>query len=187
MTSRQRLQRTLEHKPVDKLCFDLGAGGQTGMEVCAVHHLREALLGKSEHKVKISEPFQMLGEIDEELRKAVDADVVGVHPPCDMFDIRQIGWKSFTMPVTKLKKIIDSVATLELKDHNGQYETWNFPALGQGIVDIPGVLRFLKEQGHTGPLTIEIEGIRGIERDETEIKKDIADSVAYVRTLGRLK
>ena len=32
MTSRQRLQAALEHKPVDKLCFDLGAGGQTGKE-----------------------------------------------------------------------------------------------------------------------------------------------------------
>jgi hypothetical protein len=99
LTSRQRLQRTLEHKPVDKLCFDLGAGGQTGMGACAVHRLRQAVLGKSDHKVKISEPFQMLGEIDEELRKAIGADVVGVHPPCDMFGIHQDGWKSFTMPV----------------------------------------------------------------------------------------
>ena len=99
MTSRQRLQRTLEHKSVDKLCFDLGAGGQTGMGCCAVHRLRESLLGKSDHKVKISEPFQMLGEIDEELRKAIGADVVGVHPPCDLFGLRQKDWKSFTMPV----------------------------------------------------------------------------------------
>ena len=43
MTSRQRLQNALEHKPVDKLCFDLGAGGQTGMGACAVHRLREAI------------------------------------------------------------------------------------------------------------------------------------------------
>jgi hypothetical protein len=99
LTPRQRLQRTLEHKPVDKLCFDLGAGGQTGMGICAVHRLREAILGKSDHKVKVSEPFQMLGEVDEELRKAIGADVVGVHPPCDMFGLRQEGWKSFTMPV----------------------------------------------------------------------------------------
>ena len=89
MTSRQRLQRTLEHKPVDRFCFDLGAGGQTGMGVCAVHRLHEGVLGKSDHKVKVSEPFQMLGEIDEELRKAIGADVVGVHPPCDMFGIPQ--------------------------------------------------------------------------------------------------
>ena len=88
---------------------------------------------------------------------------------------------------TELKKIIDYVATVELKDHNGQYQTWNFPALGKGIVDIPGVLRILKKQGYAGPLVMEIEGVRGIERDQTKIKKDITDSAAYVRSLGRFK
>jgi inosose dehydratase len=88
---------------------------------------------------------------------------------------------------TELEKIIDYVATVELKDHNGRYQMWNFPALGKGVVDIPGVLRTLKKHGYTGPLVIEIEGVQGIERNETEIKKDIADSVAYVRSLGRFK
>jgi sugar phosphate isomerase/epimerase len=56
--------------------------------------------------------------------------------------------------------------------------------LGKGVVDIPGVLRILKKHGYTGPLVMEIEGVQGIERNETEIKKDIADSAAYVRSLG---
>ena len=88
---------------------------------------------------------------------------------------------------TELKKIIDYVATVELKDHNGRYQIWNFPALGKGVVDIPGVLRILKKHSYAGPLIMEIEGVRGIERDQTEIKKDIADSAAYVRSLGRFK
>ncbi len=81
----------------------------------------------------------------------------------------------------------EPMMTVELKDHNGQYQTWNFPALGKGIVDIPGVLRILKKQGYAGPLVMEIEGVRGIERDQTKIKKDITDSAAYVRSLGRFK
>jgi inosose dehydratase len=84
----------------------------------------------------------------------------------------------------ELEKIVDYVATVELKDHSGRYQEWNFPALGKGVVDIPGVLRILKQHGYTGPLVIEIEGVQGIERNETEIKKDIADSAAYVRSLG---
>jgi sugar phosphate isomerase/epimerase len=104
------------------------------------------------------------------------------------FDIANITYYNRnTDAVTELRKIIDWVATVELKDHNCQYETWNFPALGKGEVDIPGVLRLLKKKGYAGPLTIEIEGIKGIERNETEIKKDIADSVAYVRSLGNFK
>lgn len=98
MSSRQRLQAVLERKPVDRLCVDIGAGGQTGMGCCAVHRLREAVLGRSGHRVKVTEPYQMLGEIDEELRRALRLDVVGVHPPCDMFGVRQENWKPFTIP-----------------------------------------------------------------------------------------
>jgi len=106
MTPRERLAATLEHKPVDKLCVDFGAGGQTGMGCCAVHRLREAVLGKSDHIVKIIEPYQMLGEIDEELRKALNLDVVGVNPPCDMFGVRQENFKSFKMPVDGTEVLI---------------------------------------------------------------------------------
>lgn len=44
------------------------------------YHCREVLPGKSDYKVKVIEPYQMLGEIDEDLRKAIQADVVGVRP-----------------------------------------------------------------------------------------------------------
>ena len=46
--------------------------------------------------------------------------------------------------VAELKKIIDYVATVELKDHGGQPRTWDFPALGQGKIDFAGVLDVLK-------------------------------------------
>jgi hypothetical protein len=106
MTPRQRLTATLEHKPVDKLCVDFGAGGQTGIGCCAVDRLRAAVLGKSDHIVKIIEPYQMLGEVDEELRKALELDVVGVHPPCDMFGVRQENFKTFKMPVDGTEVLI---------------------------------------------------------------------------------
>jgi hypothetical protein len=99
MTSRQRLAATLNHEPVDRLCVDIGAGGQTGIGVCAVDRLRQAVLGKSGHKVKVAESYQMLGEIDEELRKALQLDVVGVHPPGNMFGFRNENFKPFTMPI----------------------------------------------------------------------------------------
>ncbi len=84
----------------------------------------------------------------------------------------------------ELKKIIEYVATVELKDHNGQFETWNFPPLGKGIVDLAGVVKILKEHGFCGPMTMEIEGVRGVERNEDQIKKEIADSAEYIRSLG---
>jgi uroporphyrinogen-III decarboxylase len=97
MTSRERLQATLNHEPVDRVCVDFGAGGQTGMGVCAVHRLRRAVLGDKDWRVKVTEPYQMLGEIDEELRCALGLDVVGIDPPMNMFGFANEGWKPFEM------------------------------------------------------------------------------------------
>ncbi len=89
--------------------------------------------------------------------------------------------------VTELRKIVGYVATVEIKDHTGGFETWTFPALGKGSVDIPGVLRLLKAHRYAGPITIEVEGVKGIERDEAQIKRDVGDSVAYLRTLAKFE
>ncbi len=84
---------------------------------------------------------------------------------------------------TELRKIIDYVATVEIKDQNGVYNDWNFPALGKGVVDIPAVLKALKEHDYAGPITIEIEGVKGVEWDEATTKQAIEDSVTYLRSL----
>ena len=116
LTSRQRLDAAINFRPVDRVCVDFGAGGQTGMGVCAVHRLRQAILGDKTWRVKVTEPYQMLGEIDEQLRKAIGLDVVGVHPRKDMFGISHDEWKSFTMP-------IDGTEVLVPKDFNYTADT----------------------------------------------------------------
>jgi sugar phosphate isomerase/epimerase len=89
-----------------------------------------------------------------------------------------------TDAVTELRKIIDYVATVEVKDHNGEFESWHFPAVGRGKVDFPAVLQILREHHYSGPITLEIEGIKGQTRTRPEIEQDIADSAAYLRSLG---
>lgn len=97
MTSRERLIATLNHQPTDRLCVDFGAGFQTGMGAGAVHRLRQELLGQPDFRVKVIESYQMLGEIDGELRQALALDVVGVHGPGTMFGFKNEDWKPFTM------------------------------------------------------------------------------------------
>lgn len=98
MNSRERLQCTLNHQAPDRLCVDFGAGFQTGMGAAAVHRLRQAVLGESDYRVKVIEPYQMLGELDDELRQALGLDVVGVHGPSTMFGFRTDGgWKPFEL------------------------------------------------------------------------------------------
>ena len=97
ISSRERLIKTLNHESTDRVCVDLGAGGQTGMGVVAVHRLRKALLGNNSYRVKVSEPYQMLGEIDEELRQVLELDVVGIDAPGTMFGFSCENWKPFEM------------------------------------------------------------------------------------------
>jgi uroporphyrinogen-III decarboxylase len=98
MTPRERLICTLKHESPDRLCVDLGAGGQTGIGAIALHHLNQALLPGYKEKVKIIEPYQMLGEVEEPLRRKLQLDVVGVPSPTTMFGFKNENWKPFTMP-----------------------------------------------------------------------------------------
>jgi len=117
-SSRRRLQAVLEHKTADQLCVDFGAGGQTGMGVCAVHRLRKVLLGEEDYRVKVTEPYQMLGEIDEDLRGALGLDVVGVSPRCNMFGFENTEWKPFRMPVDGTEVLVPGQFNYT-KDDNG--------------------------------------------------------------------
>jgi hypothetical protein len=98
LTSRQRLIQTLNHQEPERLCVDFGAGGQTGMGAGAVYRLHQALIGDPDYRVKIIEPFQMLGEIDDQLKSVLGLDVAGINPPVNMFGFRDEGWKPFDMP-----------------------------------------------------------------------------------------
>ena len=98
MTPRERLIKTLNNETPDRLCVDLGAGGQTGIGVSALHRLNEALLPGYTEKVKVIEPYQMLGGVEEPLRKQLQLDVVGIHGLSTLFGIKNENWKPFTMP-----------------------------------------------------------------------------------------
>ncbi len=97
MTSRQRLQTTLAHRQPDRVCVDFGSTFVTGIHAAAVARLRREILHDEDYRVKVVEPYQMLGEIDDALRDALGIDVVGVPPRTTMFGFELGGWKPFTM------------------------------------------------------------------------------------------
>jgi sugar phosphate isomerase/epimerase len=88
---------------------------------------------------------------------------------------------------TELEKVIDYVATVELKDHTGQHQVWNFPVLGKGVVDFPAVLKILEKHHFCGPITMEVEGVQGVAMDEDQTKRYIAESVKYIQSLGNFQ
>ena len=88
--------------------------------------------------------------------------------------------------VSELRQIISYVASVHLKDTDGGYRHWHFPALGTGVVDFVGVFSVLDEAGFTGPCTLEIEGVEGETKTRALICDRIAESVRFLRGLDRL-
>ena len=97
MNSRQRVEAALNHRQPDRVPLDLGATTVTGMQVSSVYKLRQALkLDPPGTPVKVTEPYQMLGEIAPDLLDALGVDVIALGRPSTMFGFKNEDWKPWT-------------------------------------------------------------------------------------------
>ena len=96
MTSRERVHAALDHKDPDKVPVDFGAAGVTGISASTIYKIRKTL-GLKDKPIKVIEPYQMLGEVDEELREIFCCDCVQILGYTDFFGSRNKGWKPWTM------------------------------------------------------------------------------------------
>jgi hypothetical protein len=98
MNSRERVNKALSHENPDYVPLDLGASAVTGMHVSSVYQLRQALgLDPPGTPVKVTEPYQMLGEIGLDLVEALGVDVVGLGGTRNFFGFENEGWKPWTL------------------------------------------------------------------------------------------
>jgi len=98
MTSRERVERVLNHRLPDRIPLDLGGTPVTGMHVSAVYMLRQALgLDPPGMPVRVIELLQMLGEIKPDLIEALGADVVPLQSPMTRLGFPNEGWKPWTL------------------------------------------------------------------------------------------
>lgn len=97
MNGKQRLAATLNHQQPEGVCVDIGATWISGMHVSVVDKLRKAVLGDHDYRVKVCEPYQMLGDIDDHLRDALGIDVIGRLGRKSLFGTDERQWKPFTM------------------------------------------------------------------------------------------
>jgi len=91
-SSRQNFIRTINHQQPDSVVVDFGSTAVTGIHVLIVEKLRE-YYGLEKKPVKVTEPYQMLGEIDTDLLKAMDIDVIGLFSAKNMFGVPNENWK----------------------------------------------------------------------------------------------
>jgi hypothetical protein len=75
MKSRQRITDALNHKAPDRVPVDFGATSVTGIHVLAIENLRR-YYGLEYRPVRVTDPYQMLGEVDAELIERIGVDAV---------------------------------------------------------------------------------------------------------------
>ncbi len=95
MNSKERVLATLNHEQPDRIAVDFGATPVTGIHVLAIENLRKHY-GLEQKPIKVTEPYQMLGEIDDDLMDILGIDVIGLSPGNNMFGIKNYGeYKEF--------------------------------------------------------------------------------------------
>lgn len=97
MDHKDRIRTTLDHREPDRIPLDFGATPVTGIHVLAIENMRK-LWGLPPRPIKVTEPYQMLGEIEEDLAELLEIDSVGVQPRNTMFGFPNEGWKEWRAP-----------------------------------------------------------------------------------------
>ncbi len=96
MNSYQKTRAALDHHDTP-VPIDFGSNVVTGMHVTCVAALRDHY-GLEKRPVKVSEPYQMLGDIDEDLKQAIGVDVECVWPESTIFGFRNENWQEWRTP-----------------------------------------------------------------------------------------
>lgn len=96
MDSRQRINAALMHKTPDRIPVDFGSTAVTGMHVTCVDALRK-YYGLRETPVKVCEPYQMLGFIEDDLKEVIGIDTRSLDGPRNMFGFENNDWKEYTL------------------------------------------------------------------------------------------
>lgn len=96
MTSRERVKKTLNHEIPDRIPLDLGATPTTGITASSLTKLRKAL-GLDSRPVKVHEPYQVLGMVEDDILDALGVDIVGINMRNTFFGYANERWKPWRL------------------------------------------------------------------------------------------
>jgi hypothetical protein len=96
MTSRERVRKSIRHEQPDRVPLDLGSTLVTGIAASAYARLKKAL-GITGGVTRVYDPFQMLAEVEDSVKKVLGVDTFGIQLPTTIFGYRNESWKKFTM------------------------------------------------------------------------------------------
>ena len=122
MNSRDKIKRALNHEEGTTIPIDFGSTSVTGIHVSCIENLRKHF-GLDDEPVKVIEPYQMLGEVDDQLKEAMGIDTIGVFPRETLFGFANEQWCEYQTPWHQ--KVLVSTDFKTTKDEKG--DTFIFP------------------------------------------------------------
>ena len=170
-TSRERFLQTINHQDPGDVVVDLGAASTTGIHAEALSNLRR-YLGLSPKRERISEPFQLLGEVDEEMRKALGIDIVGIGTNWTIYGFENTGWKTWHLPQgLEVEVPKDFVYTVDHKNNTYMYPCGDIHA--KPVAKLPAGGYFFDNVDHTaGEFDEETASARKDFRDDYAVYTD---------------
>ena len=96
-TPRKRLEDTINHRDPGKVVVDMGSTSITGINANALAALRDAL-GLEKRPIKVHEPLQLLGTVDDDLRERLGLCIAEVSNNYTIFGYENKNWKPWKLP-----------------------------------------------------------------------------------------
>ena len=112
MTSKERIHAAIEHRQPDRVPVDFGSTFITGIHCSMVAELR-GHYGLEARPVKICEPYQMLGLVEDDLLDALGVDVVSIFPRHTIFGFPNENWKAWRCPWGQEVLVSEHFRTIE--------------------------------------------------------------------------
>jgi len=106
MTSRERVRKALNHEEPDRVPIDLGSTLVTGISVFTYVELTREL-GLDLGLPKVTDLFQMLAEVQEPVRQALNCDVVGLPRFRNTYETSSRDWRQWS-PRDGLQMLVPS-------------------------------------------------------------------------------
>jgi len=145
-------------------------------------HIRELLPYLEEYHLTLvleNHGEHATGRVIKNIVELVDSDRVLIN-----YDTANVIHYAGVDPMEDIPTCVEKIGYMHIKDKIGGLQEWNFPALGKGHVDFPGIFALLDKANNDCPLSIEIEFTGEGPRDLNEVNEAVRESYDYLKKLG---
>jgi L-ribulose-5-phosphate 3-epimerase len=119
------------------------------------------------------------GVILKEIVDLIDSELVSIN-----YDTANVIYYGDVNIKEDLQACIEKVGYMHLKDKKGATKEWNFPAVGEGNIDMPMIFDMLEKDNNQCPFSIEIEFTQAGPKNLEEVNRAVKKSYDYLISQG---